>query len=245
MVNVENRVTVVMTTYNNNDFTKASVWSIKKFYPKLRIILADGGSSINNYEELISLSKKDIFLDVVQFYDGYSEDCRNMASSLVETEFILFMDNDTKLLSNSAIDLMVETMDENECIAQTGAYAIGFVDKENYFSFIGKNFNASIEADGFSSYFSLHRKKFFDEVKGFPKEFLYVKENKKKKNNQLEKFSNIQHEIWSNWMKYLFTDKENVDRWKRQMETPYKDLSEKEKQLDRDVVLQYILKEEF
>ena len=62
------------------------------------------------------------------------------------------------------------------------------------------------------------------------------------------------HESWSGWMEYLFTKcrtslhsfltgprsettiihQDQVLRWKRQMQTPYADLSEKEKESDRE-----------
>ena len=63
-----------------------------------------------------------------------------------------------------------------------------------------------------------------------------------------EELANLCHEQWSGWMKYLFSkmseDKSNLgpylfmpkwaeDRWKRQMNTAYKDLSEEEKESDR------------
>lgn len=52
------------------------------------------------------------------------------------------------------------------------------------------------------------------------------------------------HDAWSRWMRYLFeqtveTDRgcviptDLVERWKRQMDTPYADLSEGEKESDR------------
>jgi len=62
-----------------------------------------------------------------------------------------------------------------------------------------------------------------------------------------ERLAAVQHAIWAHWMKYLFSvgavrgkDKahiiypQNVARWKRQMKTPYSELSEKEKESDRD-----------
>lgn len=84
----------------------------------------------------------------------------------------------------------------------------------------------------------------------------------------LEVWAAAEHECWSNWMKYMFSkgDKELQasargygykgdytltptgrwcmpieleDRWKRQMITPYAELTEKEKQSDRDVVMKY------
>lgn len=66
----------------------------------------------------------------------------------------------------------------------------------------------------------------------------------------LEKLSYFEHESWSNWMKYLFSIcKDNiatdgtmtipassVAHWMRQMNTPYTELTEREKESDRDEV---------
>lgn len=61
-----------------------------------------------------------------------------------------------------------------------------------------------------------------------------------------EEISDSVHEIWINWMKYLFEfcnevgdgcmeiPREKVDRWYRQMDTPYSQLSEDEKDSDRE-----------
>ncbi len=61
-----------------------------------------------------------------------------------------------------------------------------------------------------------------------------------------EKLANLCHEQWSGWMKYLFSKgtflpdgnfvipKWAVDRWQRQMNTTYLDLSEDEKDSDRN-----------
>jgi len=71
------------------------------------------------------------------------------------------------------------------------------------------------------------------------KEYAKISEDKK------EKIAKLAHDQWSNWMKYLFGKgkknkdgsftiaKESVDRWERQMNTPYDKLSEKEKDSDR------------
>ena len=60
-----------------------------------------------------------------------------------------------------------------------------------------------------------------------------------------EKLSEFAHKQWSGWMRYLFSKgifnddgtwtmpKWAVDRWISQMNTEYKDLSEKEKESDR------------
>jgi len=61
-----------------------------------------------------------------------------------------------------------------------------------------------------------------------------------------EDLADYAHTSWAGWMKYLFKKsvenkdgtvtipKDLVDRWKLQMTTSYKKLSEKEKESDRD-----------
>jgi len=68
----------------------------------------------------------------------------------------------------------------------------------------------------------------------------------------LEHMAEVVHEVWCMWMRYLFTkgwalqdkgfkiDTESVSRWKRQMNTPYAQLSEDEKQSDRDIARRYL-----
>jgi len=65
-------------------------------------------------------------------------------------------------------------------------------------------------------------------------------------NASRERLAAVQHAIWSHWMQYMFTQgtydelgnwtmpKEKVERWHRQMETGYHDLTEKEKVSDRE-----------
>ena len=62
----------------------------------------------------------------------------------------------------------------------------------------------------------------------------------------LTEIANTQHEIWSHWMRYQFSvcvdngdgsltiPREKVERWTRQMNTSYFDLSEKEQASDID-----------
>lgn len=60
----------------------------------------------------------------------------------------------------------------------------------------------------------------------------------------LERLAALEHDQWSGWMKYMFSKcteedgktiipAELVERWKRQMETPYDELPEEEKESDR------------
>lgn len=64
-------------------------------------------------------------------------------------------------------------------------------------------------------------------------------------NDVIEVLADTAHTMWSGWMEYLFSKCEDnydfsvtipaslVGRWKRQMQTPYNNLPENEKESDR------------
>lgn len=69
----------------------------------------------------------------------------------------------------------------------------------------------------------------------------------------LEKLSSIEHGRWSKWKKYIYSKcipssddgiwqigEEWLTKWQRQIDTPYEELSEKEKDSDREQVLSYL-----
>ncbi len=60
----------------------------------------------------------------------------------------------------------------------------------------------------------------------------------------VEALADLAHEQWSGWMKYMFSKgvehfgrwtmpSDSLQRWQRQMNTPYEELPEKEKESDR------------
>lgn len=75
---------------------------------------------------------------------------------------------------------------------------------------------------------------------------IILSEKAKTKKEMVEEHADFAHSAWSGWMKYLFSKstsnkdgsetipKDLVDRWKRQLKTDYKDLTEDEKESDRD-----------
>ena len=68
----------------------------------------------------------------------------------------------------------------------------------------------------------------------------------------IEELADLEHDSWARWMKYLFSvskknedgsvtiPKDKVERWERQMNTDYNDLSNKEKESDRKEVRKFI-----
>jgi len=71
-------------------------------------------------------------------------------------------------------------------------------------------------------------------------------------NGLVEELASIEHERWAHWQQYvhgkgarqpdgsLILPAELVGRWEEQMATPYADLSEAEKQSDREQVQRYL-----
>lgn len=51
-----------------------------------------------------------------------------------------------------------------------------------------------------------------------------------------EKLAKLEHRQWVHWTKYMLNNltDENISRWKWQCVTPYEQLSEKEKESDRE-----------
>jgi hypothetical protein len=68
----------------------------------------------------------------------------------------------------------------------------------------------------------------------------------------VEQFARVEHERWSHWQRYMHSKCERapdgslvipanlVTQWESQMNTPYSELSEREKESDRDQVRRYL-----
>ena len=51
-----------------------------------------------------------------------------------------------------------------------------------------------------------------------------------------EDLAALEHEQWAHWTRYLLDNltPENIERWRRQIDIPYAELSEVEKDVDRE-----------
>ncbi len=52
----------------------------------------------------------------------------------------------------------------------------------------------------------------------------------------IERLAAHEHEQWAHWTRYMLDNltEENIARWRQQIETDYQDLSESEKESDRE-----------
>ncbi|MFA5993344.1 MAG: hypothetical protein WC823_00120 [Parcubacteria group bacterium] len=79
----------------------------------------------------------------------------------------------------------------------------------------------------------------------------YRKDGGSPETSIFEKLADIEHQRWADWQKYLHSlcdvnpngsltiPSFFVNKWKKQIETPYQRLSEKEKDSDREQVQRY------
>ncbi len=62
------------------------------------------------------------------------------------------------------------------------------------------------------------------------------------KGELIEWIAAVVHDQWAHWTEYMLDNitEENIERWRRQIKTPYEELSEEEKDLDRDFAKKYV-----
>lgn len=65
---------------------------------------------------------------------------------------------------------------------------------------------------------------------------------KARESYDIETLASLAHYWWAHWTKHLLGNMTewNVERWKKQADTPYAELSEKEKESDREVARDYL-----
>ncbi len=163
----DDTTTVIMTTYGNPDFTRSATWAIRRYYPHIRVIYADGHP---HTPFLPDVGKGDL----VWIPGGSTEECRNAAATLVTTPFLVDMNNDTKVLTTEALDLCMEVMDTYSTCAVTGYYGIIVTDWIKREGLVGTEFSGHTDLSAVNGIFALHRVEAWREVGGMPtKEAFY------------------------------------------------------------------------
>lgn len=150
-------VTVIMKTYGNHDFTNAASWALRQFYPGIQIIYADGHPQ-TPYGAL----------DLVWIPGAPCETCQNAAMTLVETDFVLLMDNDTRVLHEDAIPLCLEALQRWPDVAASGWYGFIEVDPETFTAYVGTEYTDHLELSATQAAFSIHRVSAYRDVGGMP-----------------------------------------------------------------------------
>ena len=174
MKEIKDRVTIVMTAHAADAFAQASIYSIRQYYPGMRIILADsgylGGAPVWRNSDAERRNRDlERETDTIVMPGMCAEDCRNAAAALVETQFILFMDDDVKILGPDSIEILIAAIEEVAGSVQTGAYCLKVTDWLQRKGYVSTVFDRAMAVDACPCYFSLHTTAPFLSVGGMPK----------------------------------------------------------------------------
>lgn len=109
-------VTVIILNYNGKDFLKTCIASVKKqTYRNIEILVADNNSSDGSVEYVKTLKGVEILKLKDNF--GYAK-TNNLAAIKAKGEFVLFLNNDTKLFPDF-VNLLVANHKVNSISAPT------------------------------------------------------------------------------------------------------------------------------
>jgi hypothetical protein len=158
-LNDTNITAVITIRKGTGNTTKAALRMFRAHYPKLRVIFA------GTHTVTPDLPNGAVY---IKCFNQQSEECARAAAALVDTEFILFMDNCAKVTGAEALPLLVDSFDYELQCACSGAYAYKYLSAEPLKVAIGTNFSGHCYVDGFSEAFSLHRTDCYREVGGLP-----------------------------------------------------------------------------
>ena len=109
---VENMVTVILKTFIRNKCLGDLLHSIREFYPKIKIIVAD--DSPDKFHEiaktLTDTYKADYY--IMPEYKGWNSG-RNLVLSQASTEYVLWVDDDFQFTKHTDLRLFLKFLEEN------------------------------------------------------------------------------------------------------------------------------------
>ena len=144
-INAEN-LTIVILSYNRIEATIKLIESVKEVCPEFKgkILIGDNGSTANNIKALNEfIEKEKLEIKLIEFGENLGvAKGRNASVKHVETEWLMFLDNDIYFIDNIFPDI-------NRTIEQLGCKFVNLAlldkDKKTLFSYGGNIFVTPIE----------------------------------------------------------------------------------------------------
>jgi hypothetical protein len=190
------RVVVLILNFNGIEWLKTCVPSVtRSTYPNFIVYVIDNGST-DGSQNFIRTRFPTVRLITFQTNLGFAE-AYNRAVAEVKAEYVLFLNNDTSILTRNWIQLLVERLEMNSDVAAVGCklvtmkdhrlldsvgvmgikYWRGFVDIGKYETDHGQYDTPPIEPFASCGAAMLVRKTAFDMVKGFDSKFFAYAED--------------------------------------------------------------------
>lgn len=115
-------VSAVIINFQTPDLTKRAVYSFRKFYPAVPLLLIDNGSSDQSVVSLRELSFEapgttELIVNGRNLHHGPA---MHQAMTLRSEEYVLFIDSDCEILRGGILELMLEALGSTP-----GGYAAG------------------------------------------------------------------------------------------------------------------------
>jgi len=116
---MENLITIVIPSYNEENYIYNTLWRIsrQKFDGKIRVLIADNNSTDNTLERVSKASEDFNNLQIELIKGGKVGFARNNGAKLVTTPFILFMDADSLLQGENVFVEVEKYLNKYEIIS--------------------------------------------------------------------------------------------------------------------------------
>ncbi len=132
---INNIVTAVIINFQTPELTEYAVRSLKNFYPDLKLILIDNGSRDNSSDKLKTLVNQFNYIDFISNRKNiHHGPAMHQAILHSDTDYILFLDSDCRVLKGGFIEEMLSILKEKD-----SNYAIGEIIYMNKRGFPIKN----------------------------------------------------------------------------------------------------------
>ena len=118
-------VTVVIPTFNRYDYTRRCLESLRQLaYPNLDVILVDNGSK-DGTPERVHAEFPEVQLIRLSANLGYAAAC-NAGIRASTGPFILFLNNDTRVIDPMMMQTLVQEMEQDTRLAATGPILVDY-----------------------------------------------------------------------------------------------------------------------
>ena len=116
---MENLITIVIPSYNEENYIYNTLWRIsrQKFEGKIRVLIADNSSTDSTLERISKASEDFDNLQIELVQGGKVGFARNIGAKIVTTPYVLFMDADSILQGTDIFNEVKKYLDRYDIIS--------------------------------------------------------------------------------------------------------------------------------
>lgn len=117
-------ITVVIINFNTPDLLQIAVESLKRYYPKIRLLIVDNGSAVDSIALIKELEHKQENTKALLLKNNmYHGPAMNLAvMEYVTTDKVFFLDSDTETIKAGFLEEMAQLIDNDQVIYGVGEF---------------------------------------------------------------------------------------------------------------------------